>query len=252
MATKDEKGLKKSVKAEGKGAAKTSKSKLPAGIVLVGPTGSGKTPLGEYLEKYGFIGRRCLHFDFGHHLRMVVSGQEPTPMLTQKDVEFIVGALESGALLEDEQFHIAERILKNYLSFHTATQDDFVILNGLPRHEGQARDIARLVNVRAVIMLECTPAAVLERIDSNIEGDRKSRMDDTIGAITHRLKVFVQRTMPLMDYYEKLGARIVRVTVGATSKSDELSRKAAADLKDDFPAPGKAAKESAKAKKEKK
>jgi len=43
-------------------------------ILLVGPTGAGKTPLGEWLQLHGLWGRRCHHFDFGTNLREVASG----------------------------------------------------------------------------------------------------------------------------------------------------------------------------------
>ena len=46
----------------------------PQAVVLLGPTGSGKTPLGEWLEAKGLGGRRCHHFDFGTRLRRVATG----------------------------------------------------------------------------------------------------------------------------------------------------------------------------------
>ena len=44
----------------------------PSAILLLGPTGSGKTPLGELMERRGFGGRRCRHFDLGDRLRRFV------------------------------------------------------------------------------------------------------------------------------------------------------------------------------------
>jgi hypothetical protein len=38
-------------------------------ILPLGPTGSGKTPLGDYLEERGLFGRRCVHFDFGEKFK---------------------------------------------------------------------------------------------------------------------------------------------------------------------------------------
>lgn len=215
---------------KGKGGQVGGPSNKPIGVVLIGPTGSGKTPLGEYLQKYGFLGKRCMHFDFGHHLRMVVTGQEPTPLMTQKDVEFIVGVLESGVLLEDEHFHIAARILKNFLNINNVKKEDILILNGLPRHEGQVKDIGKILDVRAVIYLNCTPKVAKARIDSNAGGDRKARMDDSLKAIEHRLKTFLRRTLPLVDLYRNLGAKVAVVQVGEQSLPDELARKAAAEL----------------------
>jgi hypothetical protein len=45
---------------------------LPA-LLLLGPTGAGKTPLGDWLEAHGLWGRPCHHFDFGANLRAVVA-----------------------------------------------------------------------------------------------------------------------------------------------------------------------------------
>ena len=42
-------------------------------LLLLGPTGSGKTPLGDEIERRGLYGRRCLHFDFGASLRAAAS-----------------------------------------------------------------------------------------------------------------------------------------------------------------------------------
>ena len=44
------------------------------GILLLGPTGSGKTPLGDRLQIRDLWGRRCHHFDFGVRLRDVAYG----------------------------------------------------------------------------------------------------------------------------------------------------------------------------------
>ena len=44
---------------------------LPHALLLIGPTGSGKTPLGELLERSGLWGRPCRHFDFGERMRRI-------------------------------------------------------------------------------------------------------------------------------------------------------------------------------------
>ncbi len=80
-------------------------------ILLIGPTGSGKTPLGELLEGKGLFGSRCFHFDFGKNLREIALKDKPIGSLTRADIDLIRYLVESRALLEDEQFHIAEKIL---------------------------------------------------------------------------------------------------------------------------------------------
>lgn len=47
------------------------RGRTPA-VLLLGSTGSGKTPLGDLIERRGLRGVRCLHFDFGVNLRKIV------------------------------------------------------------------------------------------------------------------------------------------------------------------------------------
>ena len=42
-------------------------------VLLLGPTGAGKSPLGDWLEARGLWGRPCHHFDFGANLRAIVA-----------------------------------------------------------------------------------------------------------------------------------------------------------------------------------
>lgn len=88
-------------------------NRLPA-LLLLGPTGSGKTPLGRVLEARGLAGRRCLHFDFGENLRQVVAQHKPDSLVSTTDIAFLRRVLETGALLEDDQFPLAARILRSF------------------------------------------------------------------------------------------------------------------------------------------
>jgi adenylate kinase family enzyme len=54
-------------------------------ILLLGPTGSGKTPLGQVLERRGLWGHRCSHFDFGDNLREIVARDEPDESIGAED-----------------------------------------------------------------------------------------------------------------------------------------------------------------------
>ena len=88
----------------------------PEAILLLGPTGSGKTPLGEMLEARGLGGCACAHFDFGDRLRRIAAGQLEIDGLTPADRAFLVDVLERGALLEDKHFPIAEKILQAFIA----------------------------------------------------------------------------------------------------------------------------------------
>src|SRR3990172_5397895 len=78
-------------------------------LLLLGPTGSGKTPLGELIAKRGLWQRKCAHFDFGAHLRRLVERDQPDDLISRRDIDFLKQILRSGDLLEDEHFPIAER-----------------------------------------------------------------------------------------------------------------------------------------------
>jgi len=188
-----------------------------AAILLLGPTGSGKSPLGDTLAERGLHGRRCAHFDFGAQLRAAVSGESPAE-LDEAHIAFLHDVLERGALLEDEQFHIAETILRAFLDAHPG---QLVVLNGLPRHIGQARDVDGIVRVEAVVELACSPETVLERIRTNAGGDRSGRTDDTLDAVRRKLALYAERTEPLVEHYRAEGAKAVVIEVGTATSATE-------------------------------
>jgi adenylate kinase len=204
-------------------------------IVLLGPTGSGKTPLGQMFEQQGWEGCRCVHFDFGENLRAVVQGGLPSPFVSCQDIEFLRGVLEQGVLLEDKDFPLAERILCGFLSQRQADFHTFVVLNGLPRHSGQASALERIVAVRIVVCLECTAATVVRRIEDDPGGDRAGRTDDQLPSVTKKLEIYQQRTAPLVDWYCQRGARVVHVQVSAWMTASDLWAAVQSRSTDDVP-----------------
>jgi len=191
-------------------------------FLLIGPTGSGKTPLGEALEKAGWAGRRCLHFDFGARLRDAGSRPESVLALSAEERDVVRAVLRDGALLEDRHFGIARKILEDFLREKSATSGDRLILNGLPRHAGQARDIEIIAVVVRVILLTASPATIRDRIRSNAAGDRSERGDDTPAEVERKLALYEERTKPLVDHYETKKVPIVRLTIGPTTSADDL------------------------------
>jgi len=169
-----------------------------AGLLILGPTGSGKTPLGETLQRYGLRSRPCLHFDFGDNLREVVQRDRPDEVISREDLDFLRTVLQTGALLEDEHFPIAGRILRSFLTSHSPEDDTLVVLNGLPRHAGQAEAIESIVQVQRVVHLVCCSETALARIRSNVGGDRTHREDDDLASIQEKLDIFNERTAPLL------------------------------------------------------
>ena len=118
-----------------------SKNNLIKAILILGPTGSGKTPLGNLIEKKGLGSQICHHFDFGENLRLIAKSEEPDKRLTPEEISFINAVLTSGALLENEHFYLARKILDLFIARNRIGINELIVLNGLPRHIGQAKEI---------------------------------------------------------------------------------------------------------------
>jgi adenylate kinase family enzyme len=191
-------------------------------VLILGPTGSGKTPLGDLLERRGLRGRRCHHFDFGEQLRRASAGAAREAVLSGEERECVRGLLAEGALLEDAQFGIAAKLLGAFLAGRDPGEGDLVVLNGLPRHAGQAARVDELLAVEEVVFLSCTPEVVRERISADVGGDRAGRTDDSGGEIAGKLEIFAGRTAPLVEHYRRRGAELRELRVGAATLASQL------------------------------
>jgi adenylate kinase family enzyme len=191
-------------------------------MLLLGPTGVGKSPLGDAIAQNGLFGRRCHHLDFGSELRGSVSREDLSSAYSTKELDFIHGVLERGLLLENEHFPLAEKIFGLFLERAGFASRDLLILNGIPRHTGQSKDIARIARIHALIVLDCTTDDVYRRIRNNVGGDRTERLDDDKKLIAKKLEIFRERTAPLVDYYSQHDdCRIYRVNVSAATTTEQ-------------------------------
>src|SRR5512135_2155319 len=201
-------------------------------ILLLGPTGVGKSPLGDVIARRCMFGRRCHHLDFGSELRDAVSRADRSIAYANEELEFIHGVLERGLLLENEHFPLAKKIMALYLDRLEFSEHDVLVLNGIPRHRGQARDIATIAAIHAVVVLDCSANDILCRIRDNIGGDRTERSDDRHALIRKKLTIFRERTTPLVEHYTQQGCALYRVSVSRdmtpTETYDAVSSLAAA------------------------
>jgi len=191
-------------------------------ILLVGPTGSGKTPLGDHLERIPLWNRRCHHFDFGANLRAVVAG-EITVSFTAEQIRFLRRVQEEGVLLEAEHFPLAIKILDAFITRKCVLATDLLVLNGLPRHLEQAKAMERKVTVIGGVQLDCDAHTVAERLRRNSGGDRAQRADDAEALVARKLAIYEERTRPLLDYYRILGVRILKIPVDIKTQPAEMA-----------------------------
>lgn len=212
-------------------------------VLLLGPTGSGKTPLGDLFEQRGFPlsglklhgcrELRCLHFDFGANLRRLVERDVEEGGITRVDLDFLRDVLEQGVLLEDEHFPLARRVFETFLTRRQAEStgdnagESLIVLNGLPRHLGQAEAVDTIVEILAVICLRCDESSVASRIVGNVGGDRLGRTDDDLAAVRRKLRIYEERTAPLVSHYRSLGALIATIDVDAETTPKDVWKRVA-------------------------
>ncbi|MGI2336559.1 MAG: nucleoside monophosphate kinase [Dehalogenimonas sp.] len=204
---------------------------LPTAILIMGPTGSGKTPLGDLLETRGIHGRRTRHFDFGSILRNYTAS--PSGILTKEELAVVRNSLASGALLEDRHFSIAEKLLAEFIRDDLNPGAEIIVMNGLPRHTGQSAALSKLINIKAIVVLDSTSEVIFERIARDTGGDRCKRTDDGLDHISRRLQIFRDRTLPLLDYYERTGrTKLIHLTVGITTTAEDAFKELNEQLAD--------------------
>lgn len=198
-------------------------SLLPArrsALLLLGPSGAGKSPLGDTLEAGGLWGHRCFHFDFGATLRRAAEGGNET--LSGTELAVIRDSLSGGALLENEHFPIARKLFEAFVAERAIGADDWIVLNGLPRHVGQAADVDGMVRIARVVYLDCSDEVVMDRIARNAGGDRTGRIDDTLDAVHRKLRLYEARTLPLVEHYRRKGVRILNVDVRVRTQPETI------------------------------
>ncbi len=189
-------------------------------ILLMGPSGCGKSPLGALLEKK----TGWAHFDFGHELRLIARGEGDFG-LEGHERSYVRDVLHEHALFPDDKFAIVEKILSDFLDRNVHAPG--VILNGLPRHIGQAEGISKHVDIKSVVVLDCPKEESARRVLDRVRGltsDHSGRTDDYPQAVEEKFLLFTKRTAPLIEHYAESGVRIMRVPVGrGISESDVAS-----------------------------
>lgn len=187
-------------------------------LVLMGPPGSGKGTISDILiEEFNLT-----HISTGNILRNSV----------EKGDEFglkLKEIMDSGNLISDE---IVDQILKERLS-----QDDVkegFILDGYPRHIGQAQKLITWVEIDEIVVVDITDEAILERlkgrrtcpkcgasyhiknIKPKVEGicdfcGTKLVVRADEDKIKHRLDLYHKETEPVIKFFEENGIKIKKV-----------------------------------------
>lgn len=194
----------------------------PKCLLLIGPTGSGKTPLGWAAEKAGIWDIPCLHFDFGSYLRRAAENPNPDIGFSQAESDTISRVVRTKELLQSEDFDIARKIFSGFLKENQKKMTYLILLNGLPRHIEQAENMDGLADIRGVIELICSPSIVYARIQGDAGGDRSGRLDDSWMDIQQKLIIYEKMTKPLVDHYRRRGKFYMNLNVTISMSPEQM------------------------------
>lgn len=146
-------------------------------LIITGPPGTGKGTQAKLLaKKY-----KLKSFSAGQLLRQ--EAQNPT--IRGKRIARIIN---KGNLVSDR---IVLKIVKQKLK----KRPDNFILDGFPRDCNQIKDFKTKFD--AVIYIKSTQTNIIKRLK------RRKRKDDTLNTIKHRLKVYQEKTKPIIDILKK-------------------------------------------------
>ena len=155
-------------------------------LLFLGPPGAGKgTQAGLFCKKYGLE-----HLSTGDLLRDEVSSGS---VLGLKAAEI----MNQGELVSDELvLSIVESRLINI--------NQGWLLDGFPRNVNQANSLEKLLEkinqpLEAVMLIKVPDDYLIKRL---LE---RGRQDDNEQVITNRLKIYTEKTSPLIDLYSKQG-----------------------------------------------
>lgn len=174
-------------------------------LVLLGPPGSGKGTQAEILE--GELGVPAI--STGDMLREAVAENSPLG----RQVESI---MSSGALVDDAT--MAE-VVRERLGRRDAVGG--FILDGYPRTLPQAETLRSILEgseaeLDAVVLVDVPEEELISRALA------RGRSDDSEEVIRERLRVYREKTRPLVEHYEE---RSLLRTVDGHAGIEEVSRR---------------------------
>ena len=161
-------------------------------IILFGPPGAGKGTQAKYLvTKYN-----CFQISTGDILRNEISKGSKLG-LSAKEI------IDSGHLVSDE---IIIDIIKIRLSEIKKSNVNF-LLDGFPRSINQANLLSKImseleISLNAAILIDVEQPVLINRILNRKSAE--GRIDDSEEVLASRLKVYYDKTAPLIQFYKDL------------------------------------------------
>lgn len=181
---------------------KEKKLQEQSAIILIGPQGSGKGTVAEFIKLFGFY-----HVEVGEKLR------------GNPEVQSYVN---SGRLCPD---HIVSKVIENEVRL---AHDKHVIFDGAPRTGSQVDIVCKSLNSynRIFVFLECGFITSVERIKSRVAKTNKQhliRLDDlNMDAIHRRLNDYFINKDHILEELEKRKEAVISIDAGKTPEEVRL------------------------------
>lgn len=162
-------------------------------FILIGPQGSGKGTQSDLLcNDYDFV-----HISIGDIFRWNLTNHT-------KLAARVTRIMNEGRLVPDE---IVEEVVRKRLEEHDWNYG--FVLDGFPRTRAQAEYLFEGWNLDRAIYLDIPDHVVYERVAVRVaQGQAQGftkRADDNPEALKMRLKEYYEKTLPLLDLFEKKG-----------------------------------------------
>jgi adenylate kinase family enzyme len=206
-------------------------------LLLLGPPGAGKSPFGQYLSRQKIKGRRFLNFDFGQELRQILEVRSEVGNIQSggrrelqehydgQERNRIRQVVEKAILFEEPDRELVRKILGNFLNKINPSREDLLVLNGFPRHPGQVSWLTGLARIVLAVNLDCPLEVSIRRIMANQDGERTGRPDDSPDVVSHRYKIYEDKTRPLIAWLERMGIPVINLPVNYMTGPEELLKK---------------------------
>ncbi len=171
------------------------------GLIFLGAPGVGKGTLAAILaDKKGFK-----HISTGEIFRAEIAAQSPLGLKVKS-------LLDAGEYVPDK---ITNEIVKNVLNSPEIKAHGF-ILDGYPRTINQADFLENNgIKIDAAVLLKASDESVIKRLLG------RGRKDDSMDIISNRIKVYNEKTKPLIDYYQNKGVIVVVEAEGSIEENYE-------------------------------
>ncbi|MCO5560034.1 hypothetical protein L7F22_013640 [Adiantum nelumboides] len=158
----------------------------PKVVFVLGGPGSGKgTQCAKIVKNYGFT-----HLSAGDHLRAEISSGSQYGAMIQKTIK-------EGKIVPSEV------TVKLLLKAMKESGNDKFLIDGFPRNEENRSAFEAITGIEPefVLFCDCTEEEMERRLMNRNQG----RVDDNIDTIKKRFKVFVESSLPVVEFFKEKG-----------------------------------------------